>query len=140
MDDLGGTEFTQSNTEKPSGSGNSQFEGLTGLMYELDQFRDAVMFLNDLGPSGDDGTVPNLYQNENAENAANPMDGQFQYNPDYANASQIDNQMQMPDPSVNGFALSELQQTSGIYSGNPLKENDTFSSDGKLFYKSNDIS
>ncbi|XP_038896115.1 NAC domain-containing protein 17-like [Benincasa hispida] len=112
LDDLGGPEFNLSNTEKPSGSGNLQSEELNGL-YDLDQFHDAAMFLNDLG-SFEFGNYSDLYENENANNLANPMDGQFQSNPNGANASQIYNQMPKPDSALNGLALSELQRTSGV--------------------------
>lgn len=112
INDLDGPAFNLSNTEKPSGSGNMQFEELNGL-YDLDQFHDAAMFLNDLGPF-EYGTAPNLYENENVNNVANRMDGQIQSNPNCANASQVDNQMPMHDSPINGLALSELQQTSGV--------------------------
>ena len=109
MDDLGGPEFNLSNIEKPSGSGNLQFEEINGLN-ELDQFHDAAMFLNDFGPF-EYGPSPNLYKNENSSNVVNPMDGQFQSNP--AVTSQISNQM-LYDSAINGLASSETQRTSGI--------------------------
>ncbi|KAL0560813.1 hypothetical protein IC582_001227 [Cucumis melo] len=109
MDDLVGPEFNLSNTQKPSGSGNLQLEEINGLN-ELDQFHDAVMFLDDFGPL-EYGPSPNLYKNENSSNVTNPMDGQFQSNP--AITGQIGNQM-LPDSAMNGLTLSEMQRTSGV--------------------------
>ncbi|XP_023515323.1 NAC domain-containing protein 17-like [Cucurbita pepo subsp. pepo] len=113
IDDLGGPEFNLSTTEKGSGTGNLQFEELNGLC-NLDQFHDAAMFLNDMGPL-EYGTIPNLFQNENVDILASPLDVQFQSNPNCASANQIDNQMLIPDLALqDGFALSELPQTSGV--------------------------
>ncbi|XP_022158808.1 NAC domain-containing protein 17-like [Momordica charantia] len=126
IDDLGGPEFTLPSTRKPSGT--LPFEELNSS-YELDQFCDAALFLNDL-ERFECGTVNNLYQNENVANpldgqfqsypdsaianVANTLDGQFQSYPDSAIASQNDNQMPMPDPAINGFAFSESLPTSGV--------------------------
>ncbi|XP_022972938.1 NAC domain-containing protein 13-like [Cucurbita maxima] len=69
------------NTENPSGSGNLWNEALNNLMDELDRrhdvemvYKELGMFLDDLGPSEDDGTVPMAEQNENVNHAANTMD------------------------------------------------------------------